>query len=212
MPKPFLPLFPLQLVAFPGEQMNLHIFEQRYRQMINESHESGQTFGIPAFIDNKVMDIGTEMELIRIEKRYPDGKMDIKTKGLGLFRILDFQPKAQGKLYAGSEVERLSYTTDGDWMLNEQILELVKDLFQLLNIQKELPETAGDFISYDLGHQVGFSTEQEYEFLQLLNEKDRQGYMKDHLEKFIPTVREMENLRKRAQMNGHFKNIIPPKF
>lgn len=212
MPKPFLPLFPLQLVAFPGEKLNLHIFEQRYRQMIRESEETGQTFGIPAFIDNKVMDVGTEMKLLSIERLHPDGKMDIRTEGIGAFRILDFQPKAPGKLYAGSEIERLDFTTNSNWMLNEQILELTKDLFQLLNIKKELPADAQDFISFDLGHQVGFNIEQEYEFLQIPEEQERQLYMKKHLEKLIPIVREMENLRKRAQMNGHFKDILPPKF
>lgn len=180
--------------------------------MIREIEQTGQTFGIPAFIDNKVMDIGTEMKLVRIEKQYPDGKMDIKTEGIGIFRILDFQPQAPGKLYAGSEIEKLEYTTDSDWMLNEQILELAKDLFQILNIQKELPQNANEFISFDLGHHVGFSIEQEYDFLRIPKEKDRQAYMKLHLEKLIPTVREMENLRKRAQMNGHFKNLIPPNF
>ena len=180
--------------------------------MIHECEETGQTFGIPAFIDNKVMQIGTEMKLLGIEKRFPDGKLNIRTEGIGIFRMLDFQTKAPGKLYAGSEIERLEYTINFDWGLNEQILELTKDLFQLLNIKKKLPEKATDFISFDLGHQVGFNIEQEYTLLGIKEEQDRQAYMKAHLEKLIPTVREMENLRKRAQMNGHFKNIIPPKF
>lgn len=180
--------------------------------MIGECEETGQTFGIPAFIDNKVMEIGTEMKLVAIERRHPDGKLDIRTEGIGIFKILDFQPKSPGKLYAGSEIERLDYTTNSDWMLNEQILELTKDLFVLLNIRKELPETTQGFISFDLGHQVGFNIEQEYDFLRIAEEQERQLYMKTHLEKLIPIVREMENLRKRAQMNGHFKDILPPKF
>ena len=59
----FLPLFPLKLVAFPGEQLNLHIFEPRYKQLFRECEENQITFGIPAFIDNKIMDIGTELKL-----------------------------------------------------------------------------------------------------------------------------------------------------
>ena len=61
----FLPLFPLKLVAFPGEELNLHIFEPRYKQLIRECEQNGTTFGIPTFLDNKVLDFGTEIELIK---------------------------------------------------------------------------------------------------------------------------------------------------
>ena len=63
-----LPLFPLQLVVYPGEKLNLHIFEPRYKQLIQECQEQGTTFGIPAFIDSEIMSIGTEIELLKIEK------------------------------------------------------------------------------------------------------------------------------------------------
>ncbi len=85
----FLPLFPLQLVVFPGEKLNLHIFEPRYKQLIREVEQNGTTFGIPSYIDGKVMDVGTEIRLISVEKRYEDGQMDIRTEGMGLFRIIE---------------------------------------------------------------------------------------------------------------------------
>ena len=66
----FLPLFPLKLVVYPGEQLNLHIFEPRYKQLIREAEHNGTTFGIPAFIEENVMDIGTEIKLLSIEKRH----------------------------------------------------------------------------------------------------------------------------------------------
>ena len=61
-----------------------------------------------------------------------------------------------------------------------------------------------------MGHHVGLSLEQEYELLSISSEEDRQDYMLEHLERLIPIVKDMETLRKRVQMNGHFKNIIPP--
>ena len=81
----FLPLFPLQIVVFPNENLNLHIFEPRYKELINECEKEGTTFGIPAFLKQKVMEFGTELEVIKVEKRYGKGEMDIKTKGIGLF-------------------------------------------------------------------------------------------------------------------------------
>jgi ATP-dependent Lon protease len=204
-------MFPLQLVVFPGEPLNLHIFEPRYQQLVQECEEEGITFGIPAYIDGKVMEVGTEMELVSVEKRYPSGESDIKTRGLGPFKVKQFFRKAPDKLYAGADIDRLEYNSEqGDVSMNMGILELVEELFALLSIDKPLPQDPADFRVFELAHHVGFSLQQEYQFLCIPEESARQDYMREHLEKMLPMVREMENLRKRAQMNGHFKNIIPP--
>lgn len=205
-----LPLFPLQLVVFPGEDLNLHIFEPRYKQLIKECEESGGLFGIPAFINGKVMDVGTEMTMVSIEKRYPNGEMDIKTKGNGIFRILEYYRESPGKLYAGAEVEPLSFSISGTFPQGERILELTRELFELLNIRRELPADPMSLRSYELAHHVGFTLEQEYAFLCIPEESERQAYLLTHLEKLLPTVREINHLKKKAQMNGHFKNILPP--
>ncbi len=207
-----LPLFPLQLVVFPGEDLNLHIFEPRYRQLIGECRDKGVHFGIPAFIKQEVQNIGTEIELVSIEKIYPSGEMDVRTRGLGLFQIEEFYEKMPKKLYAGAKIEKLENTDDGDFLQNEKILELVTKLFQLLNINKEIPTNIQEFRIYDIAHHIGLSVEQEFQLLSILNEKGRQDFVQKHLEKLIPVVEEMERLRQKIQMNGHFKNLIPPKF
>ena len=112
----FLPIFPLQLVVYPREDLNLHIFEPRYKQLIKECEEEGKTFGLPAYIDGKVKEIGTELELVSIEKTYPKGEMDIKTRGVGLFKIIKRYRKAPGKLYGGADIERFDFTVEGDYL------------------------------------------------------------------------------------------------
>jgi Lon protease-like protein len=207
-----LPLFPLQLVVFPGEELNLHVFEPRYRQLIQECEEDGATFGIPAYIEGKVMEVGTEIELLSVEQRYPDGEMDIKTRGLGLFHIREFYRRAPGKLYSAAEVEPLPFDTAADILDNGRILELLEELFALMKIEKTIERRPEDLDIYSLAHHVGFSLEQEYAFLRLTDGRKRQEAMLYHLERLLPIVREMENMRTRAQMNGHFKNIVPPDF
>lgn len=208
----FLPLFPLQLVVFPGEPLNLHIFEPRYRQLMQECEEEGITFGIPAFIGGNMMDVGTEIRLVSVEKRYDNGELDIKTQGIGLFRIQQFYKTAPGKLYSGADVEPLSTDDQSDFATAEKILEQMQQLFELLRVDKSLPENVQDFRTYDWAHHVGFSLQEEYKFLCMLDETKRQEAMLEHLERVLPTVKEMENLRQRVLMNGHFKNIIPPKL
>ncbi len=208
----FLPLFPLKMVVFPGEQLNLHVFEPRYKQLIRECEQNKVTFGIPAYIDDKVMDFGTEIRLKKIEKRYKKGEVDIKTEGIGIFKIKEFFSQAPNKLYAGADIERLKNNPQGDILLYDKILRSVEELFHILNIDKKLPDSSSGFSTYDIGHHVGFSIEQEYEMLSIRAERDRQSYILAHLERLIPIVREMERLRKKAQMNGHFKTVIPPNF
>lgn len=208
----FLPLFPLQIVVFPGESLNLHIFEPRYRQLIQECEDEGITFGIPTFIDGAVMDVGTEIKLLAVEKRYDTGALDIRTQGIGLFRIRKFYKEMPGKLYSGAKVEALTDDDLSDLLIVEKILDLLRQLFILLQVDKKLPESLEKFRTYDWAHHVGFSLEEEYKFLCMLDETGRQHVMLEHLERALPTVREMENLRQRVLMNGHFKNIIPPKF
>lgn len=205
-----LPLFPLQLVVFPGEDLNLHIFEPRYRQLMGECRDEGLRFGVPAYFEKNMQDIATEIELINVEKTYPKGEMDVRTRALGLVRIKEFYEKMPKKLYSGAEVEDLELIQDGDYLLNEKILELLTRLFELLQITKDLPSMADSFSMYDIGHHIGLSIEQEFQLLSLLSEKERQFFVQQHLEKLIPVLLEMERLKEKIRMNGHFKNLIPP--
>jgi Lon protease-like protein len=207
-----LALFPLQVVVYPGESLNLPIFEPRYRQLLRDCEATGMTFGVPAYIKGSIREVGTEVRLVKVEKRYPNGELDIRTQGQGLFRLHDFQPRLADKLYAGGEVEDLPHDTREDPALNERILELVRELFGELKIDKPLPQLLADFRTYEVAHHVGFSLEQEYEFLTLLDAAGRQQFLLEHLESLLPVVREMEKIKEKARLNGHFRNIIPPEF
>jgi ATP-dependent Lon protease len=205
-----LPQFPLQIVVYPNENLNLHIFEPRYRQLIAESEEKGITFGIPTFLNQRVMPYGTEIQLLTVEKRHEGGEMDIKTKGIGVYHMEQFINPVPGKLYAGATIRRIETDREYDWGLNEKILGFLMELFDLLDIDKKLPEGPSDFISFDVAHHAGLSIEQEYELLILPTEKERQAMLFEHLEQFLPMVKEMRNLQQRALLNGHFKDLKPP--
>lgn len=207
----FLPLFPLQLVVFPGERLNLHIFEPRYRQLIREVQENGTTFGIPSYIGGRVMEIGTEIRLLSIEKQYSDGKMDIRTEGVGIFRILEMYRVAPGKLYAGADIDRIPVRDGGSPLRAEEILRLAGELFALLSVNRKLP-VQEQFYTFDIAHHVGFSQEQEYRFLCLEDEENRQEFMLDHLRLMLPAAQQMQQLRERALLNGHFRHLDPPDF
>lgn len=81
----FIPIFPLSIVVYPGEDLNLHIFEPRYKQLVSECIESKKPFGIPAVINNKMNELGTLVEIIDVSKTYENGELDIKTRGKKFF-------------------------------------------------------------------------------------------------------------------------------
>lgn len=208
----YLPLFPLNIVVFPEEKLNLHIFEPRYKQLVLDCVESGSTFGIPTYIQNGVGLYGTEVELLQVEKKYDNGEMDIRTKGLRIFKMLQFDKLAPNRLYAGGEVELVENKFDEDIITKLKIRELLEKLYDTLglgNLYLELPE---DFNSYDIAHQLGLNTEQEYALLQLLSEKERQEVILLHLQQLLPILLETEKLKERVRLNGHFKNLTPPNF
>ncbi|MDX5437471.1 MAG: LON peptidase substrate-binding domain-containing protein [Pontibacter sp.] len=210
--KKYLPLFPLSIVVFPGEKLNLHIFEPRYKQLVLDCVEGEKTFGIPTFIQEGVGLYGTEIEILNVEKKYDNGEMDIRTRGLGIFKIVNFDKMAPVRLYAGGEVEMVENKFDEDIITKLKIKESLQKLYEALGLESLYEQLPDDFKSYDIGHQLGLNTEQEYALLQLLSEQERQEVILQHLQQVLPVVLETERLKERVRLNGHFKNLTPPNF
>ncbi len=205
-----MPLFPLNMVVYPGEELNLHIFEPRYRQLVNECVDGDAPFGIPAFINDALPGYGTEMQIITLHKRYDDGRMDIKTLGLGIFNLDSFENPVPGKLYAGGQV-RLLEPGDTDAPRLGTLLNRLEKLYALLQTDTDF-DAALPNLSYRVAHKVGLSIEQEYELLTIDSEADRQEFLIGHLDNVIPVVSDMERTKERIRMNGHFKNLDPLNF
>ncbi|MDU0370174.1 LON peptidase substrate-binding domain-containing protein [Hymenobacter endophyticus] len=207
-----LALFPLNLVVFPGEKLNLHIFEPRYRQLVQDCVQEGITFGIPPYINGSVSTLGTEMKLLHIEKTYASGETDIRTKAVGVFRVREFFHELPGKLYAGATVEPLPDDTAADLVMYQQTRQLIRQLYDILGLQRLLLELPENFRAYDVAHHLGMSTEQEYQLLESATELERQQLVLTHLETVLPVLQETERLKERVRLNGHFKNLTPPAF
>lgn len=203
MQEKYLPLFPLNLVVFPTEQLNLHIFEPRYKQLIADLLEQGTSFGIPVFANGSVGEYGTEMELLSIEKTYPNGELDIKTRGLGVFKIHHFFAKAPDKMYPAGKVQPIENNDTQHEPTLLAIIQQIRLLYQSLGITKEFSH----FHSFSIAHYVGLGIEQEYELLQLTTEVERQDYLLAHLQKTVPVVMETQRLKDLIHRNGHFRNL-----
>jgi ATP-dependent Lon protease len=207
-----IPIFPLGLVVFPGERLNLHIFEPRYKQLINDSVEAGTAFGIAPYIEGNVGLVGTEVEILSIHRIYADGEMDISVKGNKIFQVKKILPEYNEKLYAAAEINWVKEDNETDLHLVNEIIKLMQQLHGLLNITKDKIPEAASLKSFLIGHYIGLSLEQEFDLLCKRKEQERLKYIYTHLIKILPVVKETEALRQRIKANGHFKNIQPPEF
>lgn len=205
-----LPFFPLQSVFFPGETVPLHIFEERYKELIHDCRKEALTFGIPVFINNTIS-YGTEVQLVEVVNTYGSGEMDVVCVARQVFKVLSFENQMQGKLYAGGEVEFLDMENDADDGLREEVMQKVEALYDLMDVPftKTPPK---QFNSYVLAHKMGLSFEQEFELLQMTSEKNRLLYIKAHLETTAHILGEVNRTKATIEMNGHFKNFDPLDF
>ena len=203
----FVPIFPLEIVVFPGEQLNLHIFEERYKQLVQECFAEGKSFGIPTVLNNKVAEMGTLVEITEIVTIHDDGKMDIRTKGLAVFRVLEVIKNVPDKLYSGAIVDYPANDDARQVRMMRKIMNSLRELHILLNVDKDFKKQDEELLSYDIAHHAGLSLNEEYELLGLLREDQRLEYLKRHLHKVLPIIAGAEQLRKRVKLNGHFKEL-----
>ena len=130
----FIPIFPLGIVVYPGENVNLHIFEPRYKQLVEECSENKKSFGIPAVIDNRLQERGTLVSVTEVSKVYDNGEMDIKTKGERVFRMLEVIKEVPDKLYSGAIVNYPDKKEQGDIDLMRRVMKGIRELHKLLNV------------------------------------------------------------------------------
>ncbi len=158
-------------------------------------------------LENKVQDYGSLVEITEIAGVQENGEMDIRTKGLRIFRILEVIKEMPDKLYSGAIVNYPETWEQGNPELMRRVMNSIRDLHRLLKVNKDFKKEDGDLRVYDVAHHIGMSLEEEYELLGLLDERQRQEYLKRFLAKVIPMVAGMEQLKEKIKMNGHFKNL-----
>lgn len=208
----YKPLFPLGLVLFPGEPLNLHIFEPRYKQLIAECVEDNKPFIIPPFFNESIKPLATSARVLSVEKVYEDGRMDIKTVGERIWLLTDMVNPLPEKLYAGGlGTERETIDIENP-ALRKNLLRHVEKLYQYLPGEPDPRMYDAQPLSWFLGHRVTLSVEDEYRMLGMTQETDRQAFLFHHISRALPLLRDLERTKARIQMNGHFREFDPLSF
>ena len=199
-------LLPLSLVLFPESAIQLHIFEERYKNLINDCLAESSEFGINVILFAKIQPIGCSAKIVELLKRYPDGKMDILIRGIRKFNLL--HKKVSERQYLIGNVEYLDDRQEyPDASLIDQcvifynvIAEEVKSL-KLDKIDNSIFYSITP--SYFFAQKSGLSNEQKYFLLQQQSENDRLRFLLEHLKKIEPYLKESEYLTTIIKNDGY---------
>lgn len=196
-----IPLFPLALVIFPNSKYPLHIFEERYKKLINKCLVDKSGFGIVSRIGESVSEVGVYVNVLNVKKIYASGEMDIVIKGKWRFKRINFEMHSDG--YYLSDVKKIAdKESDFDYDLFSNLKDRVKEMLKLVNF--DLKESFWDSLdktslkSFKIAEKSGLSILQQQELLTLQSENKRLNYLLDHFEK----------LEEKLQENKMIKEII----
>ncbi len=190
--------------------MPLHIFEERYKELIHDCRKEAITFGIPVYINDRIA-YGTEVQLVEVVTTYENGSMDVVCVARQVFQVMTFDNEMEGKLYAGGVVKFLEAINDGDLETKRVVLEGIRELYDLMGVPFD-PIAPEKFNTYMLAHKMGLSFEQEHELLQLTRESERLACIKRHLDQTINVLKQIDRTKALIEMNGHFRNFDPLDF
>lgn len=204
-----LPLFPLSLVLYPGEELSLHIFEERYRALTAYCLEHGEPFGIVRTDGEQWADVGTTARIDQIVKQYEDGRSDIITRGEERFRIETVR-NDQVPYHTADVTLIEDEDTTVDLDLKERVITQHMKLLELAGrtVRPDLYEDV-DRLSFVLAQNGALKDDQKQELLERRSENERIRYLIRHFEAIIPRIEEQEGVQRRIRSNGHFKDFPP---
>jgi len=198
-------LFPLGMVLLPGEQVPLHIFEPRYRELIGECVDEEREFGLVLSDDEGMRTVGTTAAVVEVTQRFDDGRFDIVVEGRERFRVV---AETEGRTFLTARVSALE---DGGDAPSEHEEERALDAYRKVALEAEAeaeePDPGIASLSYWLAARVDFGPDVKQELLELGSERDRVLRLAELLDRARETLRWARTARTRAQTNGR---VEPP--
>ena len=197
------PLFPLGLVALPSELIPLHIFEQRYKAMMNECLRDEREFGILWLADDGLREIGCACEIAEVIERMDDGRMNLVARGTRPFRVLE----RQGHLaYPAGVVEFLDDREGGiDADVAQAAHEAYADLVRRATDRDPTAEELAELDAYAMAATVDFGLDAKQGLLDLRSENARLRLVTRLFRAAIKRLDFVDRAQERARSNGRVR-------
>ena len=207
-----LPIFPLGVVLLPKMTMPLHIFEERYKNMVNECMERNEPFGLVYFDGKQIHKVGCTAQLIEVLKHYEDGRMDIVVQGEQRF-YMDQIDDSRAYLVSG-----IFYIDDMEESVSDEDEALIHKITNLLKYLNKLSGRMGDDARFDgvdlkrlsfiVPGAEGFTMEERQRFLEMTSTRERIEKGLRVLGKVISRVKINREVLEIIGGNGHVKAFL----
>ena len=207
-----VPLFPLGVVMLPRMMLKLHIFEERYKIMINECVDRGGAFGIVYFDGTRLKRIGCTASVIKLLSRYPDGRMDIMTQGGERFYIEEID---ESRAYLQA---RVTYVEDADEAKEGEITALGREALKALKAFDRVSGIIRDYdrlsgkdprgLSFLIPASEGFTLEERQAFLEMTSTRERLTKGMEALKRVTERTKINRELKEVIGANGHARTFL----
>lgn len=194
-------LFPLGMVLLPGERVPLHVFEERYKELIGECLAAGARFGLILAQESGIRTVGTRAAVVDVIRRYPDGRLDIIVEGEDRFRVVEV---TEGRPFVTAAVEELA--DEGSEVPTDEevttLLESFERLAEAAEADADVPDAQPDGLAFRVASRVDFGAEAKQELLELRSERERVRELTEYLDRATALMRRQREVRDRASGNG----------
>jgi Lon protease-like protein len=213
-----LPLFPLKLVLFPGMNLPLHIFEERYKRMIAQCLKEKSEFGIVLAHEDEetgesgIAAAGCSALVTNVVRQYEDGRMDIIVRGVRRFEVVNLnqdEPCLRGEVLFFDD-EEAGDAPPADTR-RDQALRLCDEVMRMIPSRDlaagaELPERDAGQLSYEVVAQLPIALNFRQTLLELRSETARLDELIQHLTQLKGFLAKLTAARVKAGSNGHGRN------
>lgn len=196
-----IPLFPLDVVLFPGVPLPLHIFEPRYKEMISECLAQHKTFGVVRALEEGLAEMGCTAEIITVVKEYSDGRLDLVTEGRQRFELVSVN---QERSFLQAEVllihDEPGVPTQED---TARAIQLHSELLEIAGAAQDLTAADPYLLSFYLAGSLPVDLDFKQQLLALRSEPERISLLITYFERIIPTLHRAARARQKSGGNGH---------
>jgi hypothetical protein len=186
------------MVLLPGESATLHIFEERYKQLVSDCLLNGAHFGIPFVYQKKIQDFGIEVKINNVTKKYENGEMDIVIEGVRVFHLIEYSEILSPKLYGAGVIEYEEFLKDQP----SHFLQLLVKEFLWISQQKMISLDVFENVSiYGIARLIDLSPLEKYELLKAKHTFNKELLLKPKIKLFIHLIKLETDLKSRFLLN-----------
>ena len=196
-----IPLFPLDVVLFPGTPLPLHIFEPRYKEMIRECLAQNRTFGVIRAVEQGLADVGCTAEIVTVVKEYEDGRLDVVTEGRKRFELVRVNEE---RSFLRAEVVMIEDEPGAPSREDtERATALHSELLAIAGARQDLSAADPSVLSFYLAGSLPLDLDFKQKLLSLRSEPERLTLLISYLEQLIPKIQRAARAKQKAGGNGH---------